>query len=1175
MLFLKDIKKDYALKDQEPVHALKGISLNFRSSEFVAILGHSGCGKTTLLNITGGLDHYDSGDLIIKGRSTKNFTDRDWDTYRNHSIGFVFQSYNLISHQTLLKNVELALTIAGISKEERIERAKAALDKVGLKGLYKKRPNQLSGGQMQRVAIARALVNDPEIVLADEPTGALDSETSVQIMDLLKEVAETRLVIMVTHNPELAEEYATRIVRMKDGEVVSDSNPFENEKEVKEVMSHEKKSSMGFFTALGLSFSNLFSKLNRTLLVAIAGSIGIIGVSTILGVSCGVKDYIGSMENDLLSSYPLAINETAVDTSTLLTGLSSTDKKEIAKFDKSTRIGLDSMIQYLMTKYTDLTNIKTNDINAELEAYIDQMPKSYYASINKDYGIDMTNNFFTNFVKETGKDGEIVSVNGLTQSYIKTLMTVDGFSNYAQFVSIFTNFMKQLPVEETYSLTQYDIISGSKYPTQENELMLVVDKNTTMTDLILAQMGFYPEDEFLNIAKKAVKTNNLHKKYINGEITEDYYNSKLKELDNNYNYNTSFTYEDIMNHEFYYFPHDAIYKANPSFVSHNQANVSLSGTFFGNTVILGLNYIPSSDALSGTLIMLDSSNNIKMNQTIILQRTSLRDETKSTLDGTWEISYDGTSLKLTIVSSNKKASGKTITYDATGTLETSLFPMPISLTSGAITEEEPETQDYYYHYAVNEDGYGTTAADMLQNPEKYGGFKVKITSILRAKSTTNFGSLTRGVYYTKALGEKFREDAMTSQIGLEFVKHIVSGNFTTSTFNTYVSYKYDDYKNDPGSDDGGVPYDPTWKPTSKFGYSSALNSNTGGSDSLSSIIMGFFGTSSKTNLDSDKSHLRSLCGLKVTEYKANPIFYNIGQTGKNIYAYAVNDLGEENASYPGIKLEETSAGIYEYVMPSNYKYLTFIEWDEVKQEEKEYTSEILTITTVIRKETPMYTFDTKSWGITTLEHSEKTVYGVADVPQTISIYPTDFTNKDLINNYLKKWNGNEDIKIGSKILTPEMRSDITITDNISVIVTTISTLIDTISISLIAFTSLSLVVSCFMIAVITVISVMERIKEIGVIRSLGGRKKDVSRLFIAENLITGFGSGAIGILFTYFLQIIINLIVKPMGVPKICALPWYYALMMGGIAILLSVLAGLIPSLKASHKDPVLALRSE
>ena len=342
MLKLVNITKDYVSKGIPTVHALKGLSVNFRRNEFVAILGASGCGKTTLLNIIGGLDRYTTGDLVIEGKSTKDYNDSDWDTYRNHSIGFVFQSYNLIPHQTVIKNVELALTIGGVSREERHERAMKALAKVGLEGMETKKPNQMSGGQMQRVAIARALINEPEILLADEPTGALDSETSVQIMDLLKEVSKDCLVIMVTHNPDLANAYANRIITMKDGLLLTDSKPYSTEDEAldckkvveepveKSSKGSKKRSSMSFRTATALSMSNLLSKLKRTSLVAVAGSIGIIGVSTVLSVSSGVHNYIDNMQNDMISQYPISVAEQSVDYASLITGLSNDDKKKIA-----------------------------------------------------------------------------------------------------------------------------------------------------------------------------------------------------------------------------------------------------------------------------------------------------------------------------------------------------------------------------------------------------------------------------------------------------------------------------------------------------------------------------------------------------------------------------------------------------------------------------------------------------------------------------------------------------------------------------------------------------------------------------------------------------------------------------------------------------------------------------
>lgn len=355
MLQLKGITKDYTAGDMT-VHALKGIDLSFRRSEFVSILGPSGCGKTTLLNIIGGLDHYSDGELFIDGISTKNYTDRDWDTYRDHRIGFVFQSYNLIPHQTISENVELALAISGIEKNERIKRAHEALDRVGLKGLYHKRPNQLSGGQCQRVAIARALVNQPEILLADEPTGALDTATSVQIMELIKEISTDCLVIMVTHNPELAERYSTRIIRLLDGEVQSDSRPYDGkaedagERKEKKRKAPAKKSKLSFSSTFRLSARNLYSKLKRTLLVCLAGAIGIIGVASVLSVSTGVQNYINDMQNDMLSGNPITINEETIAMQTLMSQTNrQTGQDAVKQSIENGYINVDSMIAYLVS----------------------------------------------------------------------------------------------------------------------------------------------------------------------------------------------------------------------------------------------------------------------------------------------------------------------------------------------------------------------------------------------------------------------------------------------------------------------------------------------------------------------------------------------------------------------------------------------------------------------------------------------------------------------------------------------------------------------------------------------------------------------------------------------------------------------------------------------------------
>lgn len=1135
MLTLLNIKKDYVLKDQEPVHALKGITLHFRSNEFVAILGPSGCGKTTLLNITGGLDHYDDGDLVIKGKSTKNFSDGDWDTYRNHSIGFVFQSYNLIPHQSILKNVELALTISGISKEERRRRAKEALDRVGLEGLYRKKPNQMSGGQMQRVAIARALVNNPEIVLADEPTGALDSETSVQIMDLLKEVANDHLVIMVTHNPDLAEQYATRIVRMKDGEILADSDPFDGvdpvleeaneDVPIKEVNKGKKKhSSMSFFTAFALSLSNLFSKLRRTILVALAGSIGIIGVSTILGVSCGVNNFIDDMQDDMLSSYPITVAEESVDLTSLITGLSTQDKKNIAKFDINTRIGMDSMISYLLTKYTDLTNVKTNDLTETFVKYLNQMPKSYYSAMKFNYGIDPTNNIYTDFTAKKGGDSEMISVNGLTQRYIKTLMTVKGFSDYAQFVDLFAGFMNELPKESKYIMSQYDLIAGDHYATGDNEMMLVVDDKTTLTDLIYAQMGYYPQDEFLNIAKKAIKSNDLQKKYLAGDITKEEYNEQLRILNEKYQYETSFTYEDVINHEFIYLPHDLMYQDDPKFVSHKEIDGSTSGNFtasgdiplmMGGTYHLDLNYTvvlggfkydPNNDALSATLIALDNNNSMQlaMNQALVFKRDNsvvISDKKKSVVDGRWTFSYGDYYFNLDIETDMNPlpvpGQTNTVSYNiesaslTTNTLELlvlanliqeahviPVMPLPeeissqlrtINYSSGKVTEVTPITPDYYYeaYYDNNE----LIADKTWEELEALGARKMKIAGVLRAKSETQFGTLSRGVYYSHAFAEKYMSDAASSEILTNYAAHISSKRFKLSTFNAYTRFVYDDYSDAPEDED------PSYTPTETPGFASALNG--GFSSALSSLFFSFMGQTD--NLDIEKEHIRAVGGLKIIE-TADP-------------------------SDP--------------------------------------------------------------------HNSDKFAYSTQLLPKEVSIYPKSFELKDRVTNYLKQWNKDKILIIDGEEVPKSEREDITYTDTIGLIITVISTMVTTVSIALIAFTSLSLVVSCFMIAVITYISVMERVKEIGVIRSLGGRKRDVSTLFISENLITGLASGVIGILVTYLLQVIINAIVSPFGVSNIAALPLLYALLMIGLSVFLSVISGLIPSLSASKQDPVVALRTE
>lgn len=504
MLKLVDIKKDYKVA-AGTVHALKGVSLSFRPNEFVCILGASGCGKTTLLNIIGGLDQYTSGDLIIQGRSTKNFKDRDWDVYRNHRIGFVFQSYNLIPHQTVLGNVELALTISGVSREERKKRAEEALRRVGLSNELDKKPNQLSGGQMQRVAIARALVNDPDILLADEPTGALDSNTSVQIMDLIKEIAGERLVIMVTHNPELAESYASRIVRLKDGLVESDSDPYDDETEPKQEEVRER-AKMSFLTSLALSFRNLLTKKGRTILTSVAGSIGIISVCLVLALSNGFNNYIRKTEEDMLSYYPITVSESSFDLASVMTSFTSVeDMPDLSQLGD--KVYIDSFLTGLANGMATTNNISENYVN-----YLEGMDPSWYSEIQYSHGAKLADNLFLQaetFPTGDNSTTELTtrSLNNLKSKYIADLMAyASQYSSLVGFADYFTNVVAVMPGTSDdsnlgygeYVLSQYDVVAGH-FPENENEVVLVVRQNNQVTDLTLAQLGLLEEDRFMEL----------------------------------------------------------------------------------------------------------------------------------------------------------------------------------------------------------------------------------------------------------------------------------------------------------------------------------------------------------------------------------------------------------------------------------------------------------------------------------------------------------------------------------------------------------------------------------------------------------------------------------------------------------------------------------------------------
>ncbi len=919
MLSLKNIVKNYYVAG-DTVQALKGISLNFRSSEFVSILGPSGCGKTTLLNIIGGLDRYTSGDLVINGKSTKSYKDRDWDVYRNHRIGFIFQSYNLIPHQTVLGNVELALTIAGVSKEERVRRAKEALDRVGLKGQYMKRPNQLSGGQCQRVAIARALVNNPEILLADEPTGALDTVTSVQIMDLIKDISKERLVIMVTHNPELADKYSSRIVRMLDGEIIEDSMPFSDEEEQRECEIIEQKKAeegkviedkkvkknrkerakMSFFTAFKLSARNLIAKKGRTVMVGIAGSIGIVGIALVLAFSAGIKGYVASMQDDMLSGNPITITEQTYDLNALTGMMNAGQKGEVIK--KPNKVTVDSMVEYFikMGKQVDSLLIK-NDLNKDYIDYVKAMPSEYYSAVKYGYGFDVHNNIFTT-VREGGKTTDtVMSISALTSLYTEVLKK-SSFEEYASYVGMFVPDMKQAPNSKEYIESQYKVYGD--VATEKNEIMLVINKDQQLTDLLLARLGYYTQEEFLNLVYKAdVETdedgneikNPLHKEELDVEF---------------------FDYDDLLGKEFYWYPNSQVFQKTP----------------FGT---------------------------------------------------------------------------------------------------------------YTYNYQAKEDWNDGSEV------------KLKVVGILQPFENVSFGSLSSGIYYTQALTDHILS---------------VSGSETDGIIDYYKNYdvstltKFEDVMAF-----GCVPY--------MLSYNHDNNEDGDYID--------------------DEDKFTSLQTLM---------------------------LGG-NAMYAG--------------MASGSNSQMNIDPDEVRN------SAIRTL-------------------------------GGKDLANSVTIYPVSFESKDLVTNYLKAWNGEDELTINGKVLTGADRQSVEYTDTLELVINLINTMIDVISYALIAFTSVSLVVSTVMIGIITYVSVVERIKEIGVIRSLGGRKKDVSYLFNAETFIIGLLAGVIGILATYLISAIVNAILYPLiNIKQIAMLPISNAIFLILLSVGLTLISGLIPAKSAANKDPVNALRTE
>ncbi len=1146
MLSLRDIVKTYTTGDTT-VHALRGVSIDFRESEFVSILGPSGCGKTTLLNIIGGLDRYDSGDLVINDRSTKEYRDADWDTYRNHSIGFVFQSYNLIMHQTVLSNVELALTLSGVSREERRRRAIDALTQVGLGDQLHKKPNQMSGGQMQRVAIARALVNDPDILLADEPTGALDTVTSVQIMEILKKVAERKLVIMVTHNPELAEQYSTRIIRMLDGNTIGDSNPYTPvEAETEQVAQEEVaaveeapkkkqpapkkgKRSMSFLTALSLSFNNLLTKKTRTLLVSIAGSIGIIGIALILALSTGVNLFIASVQEDTLTSYPISITAQTSDYAAMLSAMVGTDSEDAEEREPG-KVYVDDSISNMVSAMTTMKKNNLGDFNKYLMEHYDKI-KDDLTAIQYSYNIDLQ---IFNASTEYGKNGVLqVSPSGILSDFSSEY---GGLSMITDSISIFSEIMPGRDGEliNNTIYEQYDLVDG-KWPETANELVLIVDRNSTVANITLYMLGLLNPDEMTAMMAAMMMGEKYEANTQGMSFTfEDFYN-----LDLNLAYNSDF------------FATRGEYEVNGKKLP-LWYDLRKDADFLPETVydtgrplkIVGVicpNEDASSTSISGAIgytSALTEAVLAKVNDSAIVKQ-QIEYNTHDVFTGL-PFKLDDVNT-LSAVQKKEKLLGYFNSLDATGKANAYM----------AIRTEISDEQMASYLATVKE---------TFSTPAQQREFLINLYAF-----NSKDGSLAVGTF---------------ANLAISTILHAIEPSITIDAYKTMVAEQYADVMGLKGNE---------------------VKEGTDVYNKYAGLIDTLYGTDAKMATAFDNMTAMTIRSVYPMIEAVNVQKEILEPTAPHYLAY----LAKTNETCGSVIAKRMylmgmfcmTNGLYDpmtyqpnFTDPLAVAYSTFLDSADINAEftkavYKEYSSKV-TSDENMKDEAVAALFDQYLAGLSEAEYAalyenhmqkasvtyednliEMGASAGYDAITAINIYPVDFEAKERLTQLIADYNE-----------TVEDEDDeITYTDIVAIMMSSVTIIIDAITYVLIAFVSISLVVSSIMIGIITYISVLERTKEIGILRAIGASKRDISRVFNAETLIIGFAAGAIGILTTLLFCLPINAILKAVtGMNNIKAvLPVGAALILVGISMALTLIAGVIPSRIASKKDPVEALRSE
>ena len=1085
MLELKGICKRYVTQSFTQV-ALDNVSLSFRDNEFVAILGPSGSGKTTMLNVIGGLDHFDSGDLLIDGISTKDFRDRDWDAYRNNRIGFVFQSYNLIPHQTILENVELALTLTGVGHAERRQRAREALEKVGLGEHVNKRPSQLSGGQMQRVAIARALINDPEIVLADEPTGALDSTTSVQVMDLLKDVARDRLVIMVTHNPELAYQYATRIVNLADGKITDDSDPFGVADATRREAKPTRKTSMSFVTALGLSARNLMTKKGRTAMTAFAGSIGIIGIAAILALSNGVNGYIKKVEEDTLSSYPLTISKQDYDLSSMMGGQGAADDDSPENVDSSDDSaggkakGTDKIP--VVTAVKDMfASVKSNDMTsfkAWLDAGGDGIDKEVNA-IQYGYGV-------TPVVYRAGKGDEKpvrLVPNAMTEAMSGGASSAATVSMDSMGTSVFNEMID----DQSLLDSQYDVVAGH-WPTSANEAVMVLSSRGTVGDYTLYSIGALDIDELNDLVDSAMAAD-----------------GKIETLETG----ADFTYDDALSTTFKVLPPADAYRKNEE--------TGMWTDMSGDTDFMAAKVADGIDVhIVGVVRPNETANASALSPGIAYTHALTRQLME-------------------------RAANSQIVQEQLAHPETDVF------TGKSFDELQGEAKqgvDLGSMFSVDEAALKSAFSFDASALSGAAGDGIDLSGVDLSGLDIDLSGVGKDIDFGDIMAKAPAPDFSGIFDGLELTPEQMRqvGTLANQLFEGFL--QSDQFKALSSED---------LKDASKLSaaFSTYLEHDAAAQQCLAQL--------KALGGDALAERLRQA----MTDYVQKQLAPYLQQAMDQM----MKSISDQIAATVSAQLKAGTAGLMDQMatqMSSSFANLAsamrvdasaFARAIHFNMDAEDLSSLMMSYAKASK-----LTYDNN---LATLGYADE-----AD-PISVKIFPRDFEAKERVLDRIDAYN--KQVKAAGH----DDRA-ISYTDYMGIIMGSVTDIVNTISLVLIAFVSISLVVSSIMIGIITYISVLERKKEIGILRAIGASKRNVANVFNAETFIEGLIAGVFAIVVVVLVSFPVNAwALAAKRVPNLMSLPVQDALVLIAISVLLTVVAGLLPARSASKKDPVEALRSE